>query len=176
MDYCWPGSHIHGIFQPRILGWVAIAFSKESWVWKNWCLWTVVLEKTLESPLDCKAIQPVHPNQSWIFVRTDAEVPILWLPDAKNLLTGKDLHAVKGWWQWMRWLDGITDWIDMSLSKLRALVMDRKGWHAAVHGVTKNQTWLSDWTELNTLSSSWFYLRLRTHLTNQYVLLMQIFS
>ena len=77
---------------------------KESWALKNWCFWTVVLEKTLESPLDCKEIQPVHPkgNQSWIFIgRTDteAETPILWPPDAKNWLTGKDPDVGKDWRQ-----------------------------------------------------------------------------
>ena len=77
---------------------------KESWALKNWCFWTVVLEKTLESPLDCKEIQPVHPkgNQSRIFTgRTDAEVdaPILWAPDVKNWLIGKDLDAGKDWRQ-----------------------------------------------------------------------------
>ena len=75
---------------------------KESWVLKNWCFWTVVLEKTLESPLDCKKIKPVNPkgNQSWILIgRTDAETPILWLPDAKNWLIGKDPDAGKDWRQ-----------------------------------------------------------------------------
>ena len=77
---------------------------EESWLPENWCFWTVVLEKTLESPLDCKAIQPVHPkgNQSWIFIgRTDAEAetPIVWLPDMKNWLTGKNSDSGKDWRQ-----------------------------------------------------------------------------
>ena len=131
---------------------------KESWTLKNWWFWTVVLEKTLESPLDCKEIQPVHPkgDQSWMFIGmtdAEAETPIFWSPDVKCWLIWKDLDVGKDQRQEEKGTteDEMIGWhsdlMDMSLSKLRELVMDREAWRAAIHGVTKNRTRLSPWTE-----------------------------
>ena len=140
---------------------------KESWVLKNWYFWTMVLEKTLESPLDCKEIQLVHPkgNQSWIFIgRTYAEVetPILCPPDAKNWLIWKDSDAGKGWrqeekgQQRTRWSDGITNSKDMS--KLQELVMDREAWRAVVYGVAKSRTQLSNELNIPTYVNAYIHI------------------
>ena len=123
---------------------------EEGWASKNWCFWPVVLEKTLESPLDYKEIQPVHSegDQLWDFFGgndTEAETPVLWPPHAKSWLIRKDFDAGRDWGQeekgttedemagWHHWLDG----------------HDREAWLAAIHGVAKSWTQLSDWTELN---------------------------
>ena len=124
---------------------------------KNWCFLTVVLEKSLESPLDCKEIKPVNPkrNQFWIFIgrtNAEAETPVLWPPDAKSWVIGKDPDAGKdrrqergvkedemlGWYHQLK---------DISLSKLWELVIDRETWRSAVHEVTRSRTQLSDWTD-----------------------------
>ena len=134
---------------------------KESWALKNWCFWTVVLEKTLESPMDCKEIQPVHSKGDWSWVffgRNDAKA-VLWPPHAKSWHTGKDSDAGRDWGQEkkgrqrMRWLDGITDSMHVSLSELCEMVMDREARRAAIHVVAKSRTPLSDWTELRPTDS-----------------------
>ena len=133
---------------------------KESWVLKNWCFWTVVLEKALESPLDCKEIQPVHPkgNQSWIFIgRTDAEAetPILWPPDENNWFMWKDPDAAKDWRQEENGttrLDGITNFMDMSLSKLWSWWWTGKPDMLQSMGLQRiGYDWATElnWTELN---------------------------
>ena len=155
-----PYSQSYGFSCSRV--WMWELDYKESWVPKNGCFWTVVLEETFESLLDFKEIKPVNPkgNQSWIFIGStdaEAEAPIFWPPDSKNWLSGEDPDVGKDWRQEE---EGTTDhemvgrhhWHEgHDLSKVWEFVMERKGWHAAIHGVTKTQTWLSHWTKLDCL-------------------------
>ena len=140
---------------------------EESWAPKNWCFWTVVLEKTLESPLDCKEIQPVHPkgDQSWVFTgRTDAkaETPVLWPPHAKSWHIGKDPDAGRDWGQEEKGTteDEMAGWhhrLGAHEFGWTLGVGDGQGaWCAVILGVPKSQTWLSDWTELTSFHKPWW--------------------
>ena len=154
-----PSSQGYGFSSSHV--WMWELDYKESWALKNWCFWSMVLEKTLESPLDCKEIQPAHPkgDQSWVFIgRTDveAETPILWPPDVKSWLIWKDPDAGKDWGrrgrQRMRWLVGITDSMDMGSGELWELVNERgleccSSWGHKESDTAEQLNWIESFTE-----------------------------